>query len=714
MSPERRRFYLKRHKRRNEMLYTNRKELTVLNLQDHADTVSLDTLAEVLMERPANMIYCEDTAGVLCGIISTGDIHRAADAGGSFVKVNKNFTKLNGREYMRARALFWKNENINALPVVDEEDKLLGDYTRWEDHLQAFDFDFGRFAKAFWKTRNRVALVQPGDYVPRKRERMEQWKSYLEAMGCRTEVVDHRKIVEANAANDIVLFVDQDEVRGMHAFYTSILRMLPDMLKLKLTLTCATFEHVSNEMRNNYMDEFLQKIQASGVYLMTIQFAHASTNEYWADFYSQIHAKYAKIGKPPETKLYEEWWENFFGEYYNHAYAEAIVTHEFLSTKKNGEVSLNDVEASWLHVKDGERRTIAQPEEYIRSIYFFGPCFVIGALVEDAHTMESFLQDLLNCDGYKVRVVNCGSWSDEAGLLAKISRTKFRQGDIAVIYDDNKYFEGIPNLNMAECWEREHAPIDWVVDDPRHCNYKANRMMANEIYEFLKEKLQEEPEEPGNEVEPSEHGMVDIYLERYFSDFHVDGVIGSIVMNCNPFTWGHRYLIEQALGMVDHLIIFVVEEDRSIFTFKERYAMVREGTRDLENVTVVPSGNFILSQTTFPEYFVKIEDEDLTDHVEYDITLFAEAIAPKLHITYRFVGEEREDRVTDAYNRAMKKILPEHGIRLVEIPRKTVADGNDTAISASMVRSRLEHEPPEELSDLIPDSTRRILEASWE
>jgi [citrate (pro-3S)-lyase] ligase len=239
--------------------------------------------------------------------------------------------------------------------------------------------------------------------------------------------------------------------------------------------------------------------------------------------------------------------------------------------------------------------------------------------------------------------------------------------------------------------------------------------MASEIYEFLKDKLQEEPkpEESGGWT-PRENALVDTYLERYFSNFHADGEIGAIVMNCNPFTKGHRYLIEQALHMVDHLIIFVVEEDKSLFSFKERFAMVREGTKDLKAVTVVPSGNFILSQLTFPEYFLKIEDGDLTDNTEYDITLFAEAIAPKLHITYRFVGEELEDGVTAAYNLAMKKILPEHGIRLVEIPRKTVADGDDTAISASLVRKRLEQESIEELSDLLPESTVRVLGMSWE
>jgi citrate lyase synthetase len=166
--------------------------------------------------------------------------------------------------------------------------------------------------------------------------------------------------------------------------------------------------------------------------------------------------------------------------------------------------------------------------------------------------------------------------------------------------------------------------------------------------------------------------------------------------------------------MVGHLIIFVVEEDKSLFSFQERFAMVREGTRDLENVTVVPSGNFILSQLTFPEYFLKIEDEDMTDNAEYDITLFAEAIAPKLHITFRFVGEEREDEVTAAYNSAMKKILPEHGIQLVEILRKTLEGRENTAISASLVRRRLEQESIEELADLLPESTVRVLGRTWE
>jgi hypothetical protein len=45
------------------MIYTDRKYLTILKLQDDSDTVSFDVLKELLMERPSNMIYCEKYPG---------------------------------------------------------------------------------------------------------------------------------------------------------------------------------------------------------------------------------------------------------------------------------------------------------------------------------------------------------------------------------------------------------------------------------------------------------------------------------------------------------------------------------------------------------------------------------------------------------------------------------------------------------------------------
>ena len=131
---------------------------------------------------------------------------------------------------------------------------------------------------------------------------------------------------------------------------------------------------------------------------------------------------------------------------------------------------------------------------------------------------------------------------------------------------------------------------------------------------------------------------------------------GAIVMNCNPFTLGHRYLIEQAYMQVDRLLIFVVEEDRSFFKYKDRFEMVRIGVEDLPNVIVLPSGKFIISAETLPGYFEKEDNPEIILDASLDLHIFAEFIAKELNIKIRFAGEEPTDLFTKQYNIAMEKI----------------------------------------------------------
>jgi [citrate (pro-3S)-lyase] ligase len=121
---------------------------------------------------------------------------------------------------------------------------------------------------------------------------------------------------------------------------------------------------------------------------------------------------------------------------------------------------------------------------------------------------------------------------------------------------------------------------------------------------------------------------------------------------------------------------------------------------------VVPSGNFILSNQTFPEYFVKIKDDSLINNIKYDLSLFGKYIAPNLNIKYRFVGEELNDEVTLEYNKHMKEILPKYNIKLIEIPRKKA---KGSVISASHVRELIKESNYDELNDYLPKSTIDIL-----
>lgn len=159
----------------------------------------------------------------------------------------------------------------------------------------------------------------------------------------------------------------------------------------------------------------------------------------------------------------------------------------------------------------------------------------------------------------------------------------------------------------------------------------------------------------------------------------------ALVMNCNPFTIGHRYLIEQAASRAKHVYLLVVEEERSLFSFKERFDMVRLGTEDMPNVTVLPGGRYAVSSLTFPSYFTK-EENFAAAHAAMDAELFAACIAPALGVTVRFVGNEPNEQVTAVYNQALAERLPKHGIELREIPR--LRRGND-AVSASRVRALL-------------------------
>jgi [citrate (pro-3S)-lyase] ligase len=184
---------------------------------------------------------------------------------------------------------------------------------------------------------------------------------------------------------------------------------------------------------------------------------------------------------------------------------------------------------------------------------------------------------------------------------------------------------------------------------------------------------------------------------------------GSIVMNCNPFTLGHLHLIEYAANNAEHLYIFVVEEDKSEFHFADRYKLVKKNTTHLKNVTVLPSGKFIISSLTFDSYFGKSgvsEERAAEQDVSFDLLIFASAIAPALNITKRFVGQEPFDPVTRHYNEEMKQILPEHGCEVIEIPR---LEENGSAVSASRVRKLLKEGDFEEIEKIVPEATFRYL-----
>ena len=176
--------------------------------------------------------------------------------------------------------------------------------------------------------------------------------------------------------------------------------------------------------------------------------------------------------------------------------------------------------------------------------------------------------------------------------------------------------------------------------------------------------------------------------------------VGAAVMNCNPFTKGHRYLIETAAKECDRVYVFVLSEDRSEFSAKDRMEMVKLGTADLPNVTVLPTGPYLISAATFPTYFLKEREKAAQIQCLLDIEIFAKYYVPKFGIQKRYVGTEPLSPMTAQYNEALAAALPGKGVQLRQVER---LEQDSTPVSASDVRKALDN--PEKLARLVPQST---------
>lgn len=173
---------------------------------------------------------------------------------------------------------------------------------------------------------------------------------------------------------------------------------------------------------------------------------------------------------------------------------------------------------------------------------------------------------------------------------------------------------------------------------------------------------------------------------------------GIIIMNCNPFTLGHRYLIEQAAQQVDTLYILVVREDCSMFGYDERKAMIVRGVAHINNVVVCDGSEYSISATTFPTYFLKCLSDASDTQMTLDIDLFRRHIAPALGVTVRFVGTEPDDPLTRRYNELMKSMLPD----VREVAR---LQQGGVAVSASRVRKAIVENHLALAARLVPPTT---------
>ncbi len=723
--------------------------LAVYYIEKEMETVPFENLCDLYLYKTSEIIYIVKDKK-LYGIVGMREVLHAGEDGE--VQINKNFKKLVGYNIIKAHEIFRNWSRIHKIPVVNEQGELLAEYSRWDDILYIERNSNEKIAattiKGFLESYDKVYVIKPSWEVPAIYNRM---KKHLRDAQVEFAVLDKQQIGEKLLQNVVCIFMSEDEKRGIQCLNKIEPRIYDDRgrdIRMQDKLAderwigrMTTYKNLliqwieAEQLKNLNIDRavrsayieinqkatiLLRELQKKGVACFCIYPEESELTKFGKNFCDEVEER---LSVHP-LNLKEPWipidqGTKFYGELaLLNDYKEEIVQKETYSASHIFEYK-KDIKGKYFNAKDGRRMVCYQPEEYDGTIYFLGPCTVIGVFVEDQYTIESYLQEKLLKKGYHYRVENYGAMCRlDAAIDTRLEQIgKYYKNDIVIYLSTIGEVPDIQSISLEKIFEKYCISGDWVTDSFGHCNHKANQLIADSVLEMIEPCLAKEmPEVSKKEIHININVIMKDFIERkylcrYFSEryFYWGGgrTTGAIIMNCNPFSRGHHYLIEQARKQVELLIVFVVEEDESLFPFEERFRLVKEGTKDMENVMVVPSGNFILSRNNFREYFSKEEDEVIALNAEYDIGIFADYIAKPLHITYRFAGQEPEDRVTNIYNEAMRKVLPQKEIFFIEFPR-TEIEGE--IISASRVRKALKDGELEKAWKLVPNTTRKYLE----
>lgn len=586
------------------------------------------------MENAAEILYLTDDNGIMCGLISIGDMYRYYRNEEKYLPINQNFSYVQSpSDYKGAEAFFEKVKIIHEIPVIKDQ-VLLGVIQKSQ---------YKEWTREPLKNRLRI-------------ERRSGWQ--------------RKKLEQFNQA----------------AFMPVMYYDLPRSEKLP-----KEDERALNKRKKQLKANSGQEL-------------------------------FERLSKEEQKKI--------VGKHYHERYVEQFLADykELRIYQKNGVYELGDCCNETFHIVNGYRQISNAPKNAKRKIWIFGPCTVFGRFVKDDETIEYYLQNYLLKNGYdNYEVINVGM-RDE--ICSNLFTEKMSSDDIVIIaanlinlYNywgkvENKPVERILNQrykgDLSEVYAKLERPLECVLDSTDHCNYMMNEKIAERMFADICPKLSRDNGDVVKRIALQDYFIpwdvieyYECYMEEYGLVKETGKTAGAIVMNCNPFTLGHRYLAETACKYVDILYVFVVEEDRSYFKFEDRLEMVRQGMEDLKKVRVLPSGRYIISKETFAQYFDKDQIVSQIDDTDYDVRIFGEVVADMFGISCRFVGEEPFDIVTKEYNETMKRILPEYGIELIEIPRR---EQQGSCISASRVRHYLESGEKEKAYALVPESTREHLD----
>lgn len=394
-----------------------------------------------------------------------------------------------------------------------------------------------------------------------------------------------------------------------------------------------------------------------------------------------------------------------------------VYDHSFEYAKQKYMMQKYEPWLSYIDQKEADRR-----------IFLVGPCIANAGTNLKSDSLPAMLQRKMEQLGYDVNIVCISVYRHTLDEIYRLLEYALSDHDLIFLMEQDGVFDKC-EINVGDAFKRYQGDKWLYYDNPIHATIYGQQIMIDEMLKTSIKPWMDQNNNIKNESVFCGQDLVERRNEKIQREYsnkivqyiqmvkklciNIENGCGAIVMNANPFTNGHRYLVENALAQVRQLILFVVEEDCSYVPFADRFRLVEQGVADLKNVVVVPSGNYIISSTTFQSYFEKETKTEAVIDAAKDIDIFGKQIAPALGIVKRFVGEEPKDFITKQYNEQMKLRLPQYGIELVEIPRakeNTIGD----VISASTVRASLKDGKYDLIGKMVPVSTLNYLRNNYE
>ncbi|MBQ4567235.1 MAG: hypothetical protein IJA79_03800 [Desulfovibrio sp.] len=387
------------------------------------------------------------------------------------------------------------------------------------------------------------------------------------------------------------------------------------------------------------------------------------------------------------------------------------------SIVKNGIGNLNDCASKYYNVINGERVTTDNPDVYKSKVHIFGNCNAVGVFAEDRLTVASQLQRMLNKTYPEgIKVINHANWlgleesvrqmispmyefsNDDIVILLTIARCEVFTDKLKNFLNQNFYIY----QDLSCIFQRPHKYGE-ILFDQFHMNHNGYTLISLKLFDIINMINSNNKEiKYSKSIQPYIN-----FLRNIKSKVSQNSkCYGCVVINANPFTRGHKYLIDEALKRCDFLYIFVLDEEKSRFLFDDRIKIIHANLTGVKNIKILPAGKLIISSTTLPEYFEKENMQDVFIDTSTDLLTFSTIIAKELNIKKRFVGCEPFCNLTKLYNESMKNILPLHGIDVIEINRFSI---NGEYVSASKVRSLIDNKDYEKLRIMISDETYSYL-----